>query len=110
MSLARKAAAIAGTLVVLLALNWYFEHGLGDFQFDPYYARMINLIGISITLAVSLNLINGLTGQFSLGHAGFMAVGGYDGMAAIVAAIWATPAASALATASVSMPSAKAPA
>ncbi len=35
------------------------------------------LCGINIMLAVSLNLINGFTGQFSLGHAGFMAVGGY---------------------------------
>src|SRR5262245_8435122 len=35
------------------------------------------LIGINVILAVSLNLINGLAGQFSLGHAGFMAVGGY---------------------------------
>src|ERR1700723_2264639 len=34
-------------------------------------------IGISIIMAVSLNLINGYTGQFSLGHAGFMAVGGF---------------------------------
>ncbi|MBA3765783.1 MAG: branched-chain amino acid ABC transporter permease, partial [Acidobacteria bacterium] len=35
------------------------------------------LSGIAITLAVSLNLINGFTGQFSIGHAGFMAVGAY---------------------------------
>src|SRR5580693_8278051 len=34
-------------------------------------------IGIAIIMAVSLNLINGYTGQFSLGHAGFMAVGAY---------------------------------
>ena len=33
--------------------------------------------GINIILAVSLNLINGFTGQFSIGHAGFMAVGAY---------------------------------
>jgi branched-chain amino acid transport system permease protein len=33
--------------------------------------------GINVILAVSLNLINGFTGQFSLGHAGFMAVGAY---------------------------------
>ena len=32
---------------------------------------------IAVMLAVSLNLILGLTGQFSLGHAGFMAVGAY---------------------------------
>jgi branched-chain amino acid transport system permease protein len=38
---------------------------------------MITLIGINVILAVSLNLINGLAGQFSIGHAGFMAVGGY---------------------------------
>ena len=36
------------------------------------------LSGIAITLAVSLNLINGFTGQFSIGHAGFMAVGAYS--------------------------------
>ena len=38
---------------------------------------VLTRIGINITLAVSLNLINGHTGQFSLGHAGFMAVGAY---------------------------------
>ena len=34
-------------------------------------------IGIAVILAVSLNVVNGFTGQFSLGHAGFMAVGAY---------------------------------
>jgi branched-chain amino acid transport system permease protein len=34
-------------------------------------------IGINVILAVSLNVVNGFTGQFSLGHAGFMAVGAY---------------------------------
>ena len=77
MSLARKILVIAGILAALLALNYVFEHGFGDFQINPYYARIINLIGINITLAVSLNLINGLAGQFSIGHAGFLAVGGY---------------------------------
>jgi branched-chain amino acid transport system permease protein len=77
MSLTRKIALIASTVTLLVALNYVFEHGLGDFQMNPYYARIINLIGINITLAVSLNLINGLAGQFSIGHAGFMAVGGY---------------------------------
>jgi len=76
MSFRAKAAAAVITLILLVGLNYVFE-GLGDFQIDPYYARIVSLIGISITLAVSLNLINGQTGQFSLGHAGFMAVGGY---------------------------------
>ncbi len=46
---------------------------------DPYRANVILKIGIAITLAVSLQLINGISGQFSLGHAGFMAVGAYLG-------------------------------
>ena len=44
---------------------------------NEYYLQVILFVGINITLAVSLNLINGYTGQFSLGHAGFMAVGAY---------------------------------
>lgn len=46
-------------------------------QFNRYYLGVVIDIGVNIILAVSLNLINGHTGQFSLGHAGFMAVGGY---------------------------------
>ncbi len=42
-----------------------------------YVFQNVNHVGIAIILAVSLNLVNGLTGQFSIGHAGFMAVGGY---------------------------------
>lgn len=49
---------------------------------DPYYLTVIIFIGINITMATSLNLINGFTGQFSLGHAGFMGVGAY--IAAII--------------------------
>jgi branched-chain amino acid transport system permease protein len=46
-------------------------------SFDAYIIRILNLCGIYVILGVSLNLINGLTGQFSLGHAGFMAIGAY---------------------------------
>jgi branched-chain amino acid transport system permease protein len=42
-----------------------------------YPMRIVTLAGINIILAVSLNLINGFTGQFSIGHAGFMAIGAY---------------------------------
>lgn len=42
-----------------------------------YYNRILVLMGINIMLAVSLNIINGHAGQFSLGHAGFMATGAY---------------------------------
>jgi len=78
MSTTRKVLYFVVTIGVLLLLNQVFEHGVGDFQIRGYEARIVSLIGIAITLAVSLNLINGLAGQFSLGHAGFMAVGGYS--------------------------------
>lgn len=44
---------------------------------DPYVQLVIMYVGINIILAVSLNLINGYMGEFSVGHAGFMAVGAY---------------------------------
>ncbi|MBN8281975.1 branched-chain amino acid ABC transporter permease [Zoogloea sp.] len=44
---------------------------------NRYYLGVSIDIAINVILAVSLNLINGHTGQFSLGHCGFMAVGGY---------------------------------
>ena len=45
----------------------------------PFWELNIVLICINIILSVSLNLINGYTGQFSIGHAGFLAVGAYTG-------------------------------
>ncbi len=47
---------------------------LSQFAFAGYLAC---LVGVNVILAVSLNVINGMTGQFSIGHAGFMAVGAY---------------------------------
>jgi branched-chain amino acid transport system permease protein len=46
-------------------------------RISPYILQILTLAGINVILAVSLNLINGFTGQFSIGHAGFMAVGAY---------------------------------
>src|SRR5271154_6106129 len=46
-------------------------------RINSYWLFIAYDVGINIILAVSLNLINGYTGQFSLGHAGFMAIGGY---------------------------------
>ncbi len=43
-----------------------------------YYVQLINLVGINIILAASLSLCNGFTGIFSMGHAGFMAIGAYS--------------------------------
>ena len=44
---------------------------------DPYVQLIIMYVGINIILTVSLNLINGYMGEFSVGHAGFMAIGAY---------------------------------
>lgn len=44
---------------------------------DDVAESTLVLVCINIMLAVSLNLINGITGQFSIGHAGFMSVGAY---------------------------------
>src|SRR3989442_132893 len=62
--------------VVALPLLYFLE-GFGAGHGLDYAFQNINHIGIAVILAVSLNLVNGLTGQFSIGHAGFMAVGGY---------------------------------
>lgn len=42
-----------------------------------YYSDLICLFGINLILATSLNLVNGFSGMFSMGHAAFMAVGAY---------------------------------
>ena len=64
-------------LVAVLAILWPVGDLLGG-NLDDYYFRILINIGIAIIMATSLNLINGITGQFSLGHAGFMAVGAYS--------------------------------
>jgi branched-chain amino acid transport system permease protein len=54
---------------ILLAL---LQGGLSE-----AWTYILMMAGINVVLAVSLNIVNGFTGQFSLGHAGFMAVGAY---------------------------------
>ena len=64
--------ALMYVLNAMISTDGFFGVGLNDYQ-----GRLLVLIGINIILATSLNLINGFTGQFSIGHAGFMAVGAY---------------------------------
>jgi branched-chain amino acid transport system permease protein len=66
--------AVLGVLVVFFAAL----QGLIEFEIlGPYWELYLVVIGINIILATSLNMINGFTGQFSIGHAGFMAIGAY---------------------------------
>ncbi len=61
------------TLACATALNYFIKD---DIQ-TGYANKLFTDFGINVILAVSLTMVNGFTGQFSMGHAGFMAVGGY---------------------------------
>jgi branched-chain amino acid transport system permease protein len=63
--------ALLGAILLSFVASYFSDH------LDPYFLRVIVTVGMNIILAVSLNLVNGYTGQFSLGHAGFMCVGAY---------------------------------
>jgi branched-chain amino acid transport system permease protein len=64
-------------LVGLFAVKGFFDPDAASAIVGPYWHGILLDIGVAIILAVGLNLVNGYTGQFSLGHAGFMAVGAY---------------------------------
>ena len=64
-------------LFVLILTALYASGAVLEDNVIEYYLRIFLLCGINAILAVGLNLINGTTGQFSIGHAGFMAVGAY---------------------------------
>jgi branched-chain amino acid transport system permease protein len=68
----KRLGVFAGIVALLFGLGLGVEAGLIE-----YAQRIMLLAGINIILAVGLNLINGTTGQFSIGHAGFMCVGAY---------------------------------
>jgi branched-chain amino acid transport system permease protein len=72
MSLPRRLAIAAAVGLVLYSVGAWLQDGVIE-----YVQRIVLLAGINVILAVGLNLINGTTGQFSIGHAGFMAVGAY---------------------------------
>jgi len=63
---------IVPALVAVAGMGYGLEAGL-----NAYVMSLLANTGISILLAVSLNWVIGITGQFSLGHAGLMAVGAY---------------------------------
>ena len=67
----RPLLALLAAILVAFGVSYFSD------RIDPYYLDVMTGVGINIILAVSLNLVNGYTGQFSLGHAGFMSVGAY---------------------------------
>ncbi len=76
-----KVPGNAWTAIVPLAIGICIAlllHFLLPNVVSRYYQRIVLDVGIAIVLAVSLNIVNGMTGQFSIGHAGFMTLGGYS--------------------------------
>lgn len=50
---------------------------IAAFWSSDYYSRVLAVIGLAVISACGLNILTGVTGQISLGHAGFYAVGAY---------------------------------
>lgn len=72
----RQVAILIAVICSLWGINYFLED-----MINPYVIRVIVNCGIGMILAMSLNLVNGCAGQFSLGHAGFMGVGAYTSAA-----------------------------
>ncbi len=72
----RRSIFIMSTVLLTAVFN-IVQYLIAARILDVYYQINLFMMGINIILAVSLNLISGFTGQLSLGHAGFMAVGAY---------------------------------
>ena len=73
--MSRALLILFAALLVCLSVSIFGENFIAS-RYAYYYDVLIT-IGINVILATSLNLVNGYTGQFSLGHAGFMAIGAY---------------------------------
>lgn len=71
----KNSVKTALNLICLALLAIFLKWAQG--HLDGYKVQVLNLIAINTILAVSLNLIYGFTGMFSLAHAGFMAIGAY---------------------------------
>ena len=69
----RNVAIGAGVLVVVTLLDFF----LNDIIADSSIRQLLMLAAGNVLVALSLNVINGMAGQFSIGHAGFIGIGGY---------------------------------
>src|SRR5713101_1283927 len=75
----KRILSVIVIVALLYVVNAFMSsEGLFGFGMGAYPADVLMTLTINIILAVSLNLITGFTGQFSIGHAGFMAVGAYS--------------------------------
>lgn len=73
-----KIASNRKALPIALGIGFLLSFAIPQFELvNPYIQLILMYIGINIILTISLNLVNGYMGEFSVGHAGFMAVGAY---------------------------------
>ncbi len=82
-SVSRVLAHPALSLIVILAL-WFTPS-----FFDRGTVQLLSFVMLNILLAQSINLLTGIAGQISLGHAGFFAIGAYG--SALLAKTWGVP-------------------
>ncbi|MBE7452939.1 MAG: branched-chain amino acid ABC transporter permease [Kofleriaceae bacterium] len=75
-ALVRAVAGSAWPIAVGFAFAYLMQTVLAPAVGD-FYGKLMLDVGIAILVGVALNIVNGFAGQFSIGHAGFMAVGGY---------------------------------
>ena len=67
------------TFILVAAVYAVVAYLLYGGSLTRQFSNMIIPISVYIVLAVSLNLVVGLLGELSLGHAGFMSVGLFSG-------------------------------
>jgi branched-chain amino acid transport system permease protein len=66
------------TMPLLVAAGFVLSFAIPEYELLDLYVQLVLIyVGINIILSLSLNLVNGYMGEFSVGHAGFMAAGAY---------------------------------
>ncbi len=82
MGAVRALAPLAAAIGIALLLHFVIRPWVSGY--NEFWGSRVPLdVGINVILAVSLTMVNGFTGQFSLGHAAFMAVGAYSAAGAV---------------------------
>ncbi len=79
-----------GILGIISAGVWLLSTLL-QASLPNYFTGLLTMVAINSVLALSWNLVSGFTGQFSLGHAGFMAIGGYTSAILTIKLKWPFP-------------------
>jgi branched-chain amino acid transport system permease protein len=69
----KRGLVLAGVLGTALVLDFFLK----DILPDSSIRQLLMLAACNVLVALSLNVINGMAGQFSIGHAGFVGIGGY---------------------------------